>query len=142
MKDVPPKTYNQYYTNKDVLPTIYELCEIPSPKNISGRSILEKNYRSSYAISEYMGDGCPDMRLRPVNYIIRDERFLIAYKVKLSQDFENGKIAEIYDLVADKSEENKLLTSNIINVEKIKYLLKKIKNRHVELQEQYKPVNM
>jgi membrane-anchored protein YejM (alkaline phosphatase superfamily) len=140
MNDVHPYTYSHYYTNEDVLPTIYELCGISSPKNISGRSIIDKNYSHSYAISEYMGGGCPDMRLRPVNYIIRDEKFLIAYKVKISQVFGDGKIEEIYDLVADKSEENNLVLSNNFEIEKVQYLLNRIKNRHMDLQEQYKSV--
>jgi len=140
MKDIHSSTYNQYYTNKDVLPTIYELCDIRSPNNISGNSIIDKNYNSSFAISEYMGGGCPDMRLRPINFIIRDKKFLVAYKVKLSEDFGDGKIEQIYDLVADKSEENNLMLSNNFEIEEIQYLLKKIKNRHLELQGKYKSI--
>ena len=138
MKGITPNTYTHYYTNQDVLPTIYDLCDIPSPQNISGRSILDENNRHSFVISEYMGGGCPDMRLRPINYVIRDDRFLIAYHVKLSQEYKDGKIVEVYDRVVDKLEENNLITSDDFNIDVIEYLLNRIKSRHEELQEHYR----
>lgn len=141
MKDISPNTYNQYYTNEDVLPTIYDLCDIPAPQNISGLSILDVNNCHSFAISEFMGGGCPDMRLRPINYVIRDNRFLIAYNVKLTQDFGDGEIAEVYDRVIDKSEENNLMRSNNFSVDIIEYLLNRIKNRHEELRHHYNNSN-
>jgi hypothetical protein len=141
MKDISPNTYNQYYTNEDVLPTIYDLCDIPAPQNISGLSILDVNNRHSFAISEFMGGGCPDMRLRPINYVIRDNRFLIAYNVKLTQEFGDGEIAEVYDRIIDKSEKNNLMRSNNFNVDIIEYLLNRIKKRHEELRDHYNNSN-
>lgn len=130
------KKVDGYHTNKDVLPTIYDLCKIKSPSNISGRSLLEDNYSPDYAISEYMGGGCPDMKLRPIQYIIRNSSYLLAYSVKLYDEFEKGHIEEVYDLIKDRMEKNNLINSKY-DLEQVSYLLSKLKIRHLDLQNHY-----
>jgi arylsulfatase A-like enzyme len=130
------KKYDSYYTSKDVLPTIYDLCEIESPTNISGHSILDNNYVPDCAISEYMGGGCPDMKLRPIQYIIRNNSYLLVYSVKLDEVFNNGKLIEIYDLQKDSKEEKNLINSEY-DFEQVNYLLNRVKKRHIELQSHY-----
>ena len=129
-----------YYTSKDVLPTIYELCGIQKPINISGKSIWDRRNIPSYAISEYMGGGCPDMRYRDINFIIRDQFYLVAYKVKLCQSFEDGYLDEIYDLIKDINEECNLKNENTFNPVDIQYLLVLLKDRFSQIQKDYKSI--
>lgn len=130
------KKVNGFHTNKDVLPTIYDLCGIKSPSNISGRSLLDDNYSPDYTISEYMGGGCPDMKLRPIQFIIRNSSYLVVYSVKLYDKFEKGQIEEVYDLIEDRTEENNLINSKY-DLELVSYLLNKLQIRHLDLQNHY-----
>jgi arylsulfatase A-like enzyme len=128
------KIYSNYYTSKDILPTIYDICGIGKVKGIDGISLFSENYSPDVAISEYMGGGCPDMRLRDVHYIVRNKFFLLAYTVKLLEEFEKGKIVEAYNLINDPLEENNICEFSSEEHSQIKYLLSRIKVRHIELQ--------
>ncbi len=128
---------NSFHSSKDVLPTIYELCGIDIPTNINGRSLLENGYFPKYAISEYLGGGCPDMKLRPIQYMIRNSFYLLSYSVRLDQDFNEGEIKEIYNLKIDVTEEKNLVNSDYDNKD-VNALLADLRRRHLELQERYK----
>ncbi len=124
--------YSEYHTSKDVLPTIYELCGIKAPNSINGTSILQDNGNNKYAISEYIGGGCPDMRRRPIQYMIRDDRWLLVYYVKLKDKFRNGEIVELYDLKKDIDEMNNL--KGKVNEIEYSYLLEALSEHHLFLQ--------
>lgn len=124
--------YSDYHTSKDVLPTIYELCGIQAPNSINGISILQDNGNNTYAISEYIGGGCPDMRRRPIQYMIRDDRWLLVYFVKLEDEFQNGEIVELYDLKKDIDEMNNL--KGKVNETEYSYLLEALGEHHLFLQ--------
>ena len=136
-QSLSPCTLNYYYKSRDVLPTIYKICGIDAPNNISGKSIRDSDYVPDYAISEYMGGGCPDLRLRPIQYIIRDAKYLLACNLLLSEPFSKINIVEIYDLEKDRDEVFNLKNNSDFKLEKIHYLLKKIERRHCEIQNQY-----
>lgn len=124
--------YSDYHTSKDVLPTIYELCGIDVPDTINGKSILHDKGNNSYAISEYLGGGCPDMRRRPIQYMIRNKEWLLVYYVKLFDDFETGEIVELYNLKEDPQELNNL--SRAYERGKVQPLLDALKEHHKYLQ--------
>lgn len=124
--------YTDYHTSKDILPTIYDLCGIDSPKSINGKSILLDKGESKYAISEYIGGGCPDMRRRPIHYMIRDNEWLLVYFVKLDDNFETGEVVEIYNLLQDPQELHNLKKN--CDKSKVQYLLDALKYHHIELQ--------
>lgn len=121
-----------YHTSKDVLPTIYDLCGIIKPQSINGQSIICANNRNEYAISEYLGGGCPDMRRRPIHYMIRDNKWLLVYCVKLIDDFDSGEIVELYDLKKDIEELHNIKDSTQVN--DISYLLNALREHHSFLQ--------
>lgn len=123
--------YSNYYTSKDVLPTIYELCGIKAPESINGKSIL--SYKgNTYAISEYIGGGCPDMRRRPIHYMIRDKGWLLVYYVKLAEDFNSGELVELYNLKEDPDELYNIC--NGYDKMKVQHLMDALKEHHSLLQ--------
>jgi arylsulfatase A-like enzyme len=126
-----------YHTSKYVLPSIYELCDINIPESINGKAIFNKDNQNTFAISEYMGGGCPDMRLRPIHFMIRNKKYLLAYTVKLFEDFSSGNIKEIYDLQSDPLETKNLAKSNQYDKEEISFLLTQLKERHCEILNSY-----
>ena len=125
-------SFSDYHTSKDVLPTIYELCGISAPESINGNSIFNSDYTNKYAISEYLGGGCPDMRRRPIHYMIRDDNWLVVYYVTLMEDFRSGEVVELYDLRKDKDEMCNL--KGRIKEDNYSYLLEELEKHHIFLQ--------
>lgn len=125
-------SFSEYHTSKDVLPTIYELCGIVAPRTINGISIFIPSEMNKYAISEYLGGGCPDMRRRPIHYMIRDDNWLVVYYVRLMESFKNGEVVELYDLRKDKDEMHNL--KNRIDRNNYSYLLDELEKHHIFLQ--------
>lgn len=130
------KIVDSYHTSKDVLPTIYELCGISAPDTINGQSILSKDNQLDYAISEYMGGGCPDMRERPIQFMIRNRKFLVCYNVKMMDDFDKGELIEVYDLNSDPLELNNLSKKKDILIQ-IRPLMDILKRRKQEIAVSY-----
>lgn len=60
---------------------------------------------------------------------IRDENYMISIKNKINMSFSNENICEIYDLKDDPLELKNLISSEIINLSKVKYLLDKLNER-------------
>ena len=125
-----------FHTSKDVLPTIYDLCGLKAPNEINGKSLLNPNNAPDYAISEYMGGGCPDMIERPIQFMIRNAHYLVCYNVKMNDPFEEGKLVEVYDLEQDPDE-----LTNISNrpeiMSEIKGLLELLEIRKNEISKSY-----
>lgn len=126
------ESFSEYHTSKDVLPTIYGLCGITVPRTINGKSIFISDETNKYAISEYLGGGCPDMRRRPIHYTIRDDNWLVVYYVKLMESFKSGEVVELYDLRKDKDEMHNL--KGRIDRNNYSYLLEKLEKHHIFLQ--------
>lgn len=122
------KVVESYHSSKDILPTIYELCGIEKPLNLKGTSCLHEDSISQYAISEYMGPGCPDMRLRPIIFIIRDSDYLLSYNVHVNENFEDGQITYIYNLREDHTEEKNLVAYSYDKIH-IQMMLSHLKKR-------------
>lgn len=123
---------NTYQNSKDILPTVCDLVGIDKPKEFVGHSMLDpKRPIKDYVITEYMGPGCPDMTSRRMWLSVRDVNYIIAYKVGIYEDFENGELAEVYDLRKDP---DGLYNINYkIDRTKIEYLLLPLKNRYEEI---------
>ena len=127
---------NSYHTSKDVLPTIYDLCGIDKPGEINGKSILNKDNQNEFAISEYMGGGCPDMINRPIHFMIRDRKYLVCYIVKMIDDFEKGELVEVYDLEKDPDEVKNIVGDRSL-IDRISYLLDILKVRKEKIFQSY-----
>lgn len=93
---------SKYSNSKDVFPTLFDIVGIEKPESFIGHSMVREDYPdNNYVMTEYMGPGCPDVLSRPIWFSIRDNHYILAYKVGIYQDFEDGKIAELYDLEKD-----------------------------------------
>lgn len=122
------KTYQQ---SKDVLPTLMDIMGLPIPSDFKGQSMLRETKPREYVVSEYMGPGCPDMMNRRIWFSVRDKNYIVAYKVSIKEDFEDGELAEVYDLINDPNAYYNICDS--INISEISYLLNSIEERWKEI---------
>ena len=125
------RVVSTYQYSKDVLPTFLDVLGIPQSDLFKGRSMLRETEARPYVIGEYMGPGCPDMLLRRIWFSARDKRFLIAYKVGLYEKFEDGELAEAYDLIKDPDALYNI--NDKIDKSEIRYLIDGLKERWEEI---------
>ena len=126
-----PIEVNTYQYSKDVFPTFADILEIPQSKFFKGASMLKEKDIRKVIITEYMGPGCPDLSSRRIWFSGRDNHFIVAYKVGIYEDFQNGELAEVYNL-----EKDPLGYYNIndkVDITKIRYLLEAIEKRYNEI---------
>lgn len=125
---------NTYQNSKDILPTVCDMIGIPKSSLFKGYSMLDKSRPiSDYVITEYMGPGCPDMTSRRMWLSIRDNKYIVAYKVGVYEQFEDGELAEVYDLNKDPNGFYNI--SHQIDKEEIQYLLIPLRRRYEEIKE-------
>jgi hypothetical protein len=120
-----------YQYSKDVLPTLMDVLGLEPCKEFKGRSMLRETEPRPYVISEYMGPGCPDMLKRKIWFSVRDEKYLIAYKVGVYEDFDDGELAEVYDLTKDPDGFYNI--NDQIDSQRIDYLLRPLRERQLEI---------
>lgn len=131
-----PVEVNSYQYSKDVFPTFAEVLGIPQSPYFKGRSMLSEKEVRSVVVTEYMGPGCPDIHSRRIWFSARDARYIVAYKVGVFENFEDGELAEVYDLNKDKMAYYNINDS--IAKESIQYLLDSIKDRFEEIKQDTK----
>jgi arylsulfatase A-like enzyme len=121
-----------YQNSKDILPTVCDLVGIEKPEEFAGYSMLDPERPvKDYVMTEYMGPGCPDMTARRMWLSVRDEKYIVAYKVGIYEPFEDGELAEVFDLRKDP---DGLYNINYkTNREDIAYLLNPLKERYEEI---------
>lgn len=128
-KGIEIKGYNN---SKDIYPTVCDLIGIPQSPFFKGHSMIDLTREEiPYVMTEYMGPGCPDIYSRPIWLSIRDKKYIVAYKVGIYEEFEDGKIAECYDLETDPDGYFNIST-NIDRI-KIDYLLIHLRDRFEEI---------
>ena len=125
------KEITSYQYSKDVLPTFMDVLGLEPCKEFKGRSMLREKGAREYVIGEYMGPGCPDMTKRQIWFSVRDEKYIIGYKVGVYEDFDKGDLAEVYDLIKDPNGYYNI--NDKIDQTKIEYLLDPLKKRHQEI---------
>lgn len=128
---VKGKEITTYQYSKDILPTFMDVLGLESCKEFKGRSMLRETEPRKYVIGEYMGPGCPDMMKRKIWFSARDENYLVGYKVGVFEPFEDGELAEVYDLTKDPKAFYNI--NDTIDVNKINYLLEALKKRQEEI---------
>ena len=100
--------------------------------NFKGHSLLDENHEwPKYVQTEYTGPGCPEVRGRRLWFSCRDEKYMVAYRVAVYENFEDGELVEVHDLTKDKECYYNLNDS--IERNKIKYLLDVIERRFEEV---------
>lgn len=126
------RNVESYYNSKDVFPTLFDIVGIKKPESYNGHSMLDANYiPPNYVITEYTGPGCPDLLSRQIWFSIRDNNYVIGYKVGIYQDFEEGQLCEVYDLCRDPHACYNV--NEKIDRNKIQYLLNPLKQRLKEV---------
>ena len=126
-----PVEINTYQYSKDVFPTFADVLGIPQSEFFRGRSMLKEIEPRPYIVTEYMGPGCPDISSRRIWFSGRDQNYIVAYKVGIYEDFNDGDLAEVYDLGKDPNGYYNI--NDKIDKAKIQYLLDAIKVRYEEI---------
>lgn len=122
--------YKKMCTSKDVIPTIADVSSVKLKGDIKGVSLLDKSNRSDWIMIEFMGPGCPDIRLKPVWLQARSLEYAVSYIGRLKDPFDEKNIKEIYNLIDDPLEEVNIYK---LRNEKINTLIKYINSRFQEL---------
>ncbi len=123
---------NHFCNSKDVLPTFMDMLGLPLHSDFRGHSLLDKNHKwPDYVLTEYTGPGCPEVRGRRLWFSCRDKKYMVAYRVAVYENFEDGELVEVHDLIKDKDCYYNL--NNSIDKSKIKYLLDIIEKRFEEV---------
>ena len=123
---------DRYCNSKDILPTVCNLVGIPQSPLFKGHSMLDRSVEEpSYVTTEYMGPGCPDMTSRRMWMSIRDDKYVVAYKVGIYENFDDGELAECYDLSKDPYANYNI--ANMVNCTEIDYLLIHLRDRFEEI---------
>ena len=120
-----------YQYSKDVLPTFMDILGLELHKEFKGQSMIRDTEPRKFVIGEYMGPGCPDMLKRQIWFSARDEKYVVAYKVGVYEPFENGELAEVYDLSTDPNQYYNI--NDRIELSMIEYLLEPLRIRHAEV---------
>ena len=129
---IKPLEINHYCNSRDVLPTYLDVLGLEQDPNFKGHSLLDKAYEwPKYVQTEYTGPGCPEVRGRRLWFSCRDEKYMVAYRVAVYENFEDGELVEVHDLTKDKECYYNLNDS--IDRNKIKYLLDVIERRFEEV---------
>lgn len=127
------KEITSYHNAIDMFPTLYDILGFGYLEGVKGCSMLNPDIKDKdYVMTEYMGPGCPDLLSRRIWFSIRDDHYLVAYKVGVYENFEEGELYEVYDLSQDP-----LAYYNIndkIDKRAISYLLSPIEKRFKEVQ--------
>lgn len=123
-----PVEINNYHNTMDVFPTLFDVLGIEKPGTFIGETMLtKKGGLPSYIITEYMGPGCPDLLSKRIWFSIRDSHYLLAYKVAISENFEDGEVIQVFDLKKDPNCYMNIVRK--IQKNDIYYLLNEIKPR-------------
>jgi len=134
-KDIHPRKIQGYLQTKDIPATLLSLANITIPSYFKGKSLLTYE-GSDYALLEYMGGGCPDIKRRPINLGVRTDNYFVAINAYINLSFEEQSITEIYDLKKDPYEHHNLISKKNIRTN-IKRELDLLENRYNETRKQY-----
>jgi hypothetical protein len=129
------KIYNGFAMSAEVFPTLLDFIGLKYDKRFYGKSIYNSVDCHEYVITEYMGPGVPDMISRDFWISIRNNHYVIAYKIGLNQDFKASTPCIIYDLSEDKYELTNC-AGRIKYNDEIKHLLRILEKRYIEICEE------
>ena len=134
------KRIKEFHQTMDIPATILSQAGIAIPEHFVGKDIFKNEQVNNYVTVEYMGGGCPDIWRRPVRYGIRNQHYNLVYYAKLTQDFSEGRLEQLFDLSADPLEQKNLVYSKKVrNNSEVAELLDILARRHAEIRETMKP---
>lgn len=127
---IQPNCIDKMCMGKDVIPTIADILGFSIGGGFKGHSLLDRNYCDDSVMIEFMGSGCPDIRLKPVWLSARSLEYAVSYIGYLKDEFNPNNITEIYDLNTDPLE---LKNINYYRNDRIEKLIERIRNRFIEI---------
>ena len=133
-KNVLHNDDERFYTTKDIVKTILEYSNINNPV-FTGKNILDLSHKNEYAITEYLGAGCPDISRRPLFFVIRDVNYCIGMKQYVTEEFSVDNIFCVYDRKNDVSENVNI--KNSVDIIQLDFLINKLQLRFNEIQGDY-----
>ena len=119
------------YMSDDIMPTVMTAAEI-SHDMLKGKDMLSDDLGRQYVLTEYMGPGVPDMVTKRIWMSIRNNNYVIAYKLRIDEKFKKEEPFLIYDLENDKEE---LLNKKEIKNNEIVYLQNIVQNRFEQIKD-------
>lgn len=134
--DIKGRMISGFCATKDIPATLVSLAGQKVPKYFKGKSLLSYN-GEDYALLEYMGGGCPDIKRRPINLGVRTDNYSVVLNLYIDKEFCDRELVEVYDLKRDKYEHNNLKNKKNINL-MIEKELNILENRFMELKSEYK----
>ena len=134
-KDISPKMINAYCSTMDIPTTLLDLAGLNIPTKFKGKSLLKYNGQD-YALLEYMGGGCPDIKRRPVILGVRTDDYDVIMEVYLKKSFVDNEIKEVYDIKSDPLEHENLISHKGIE-KKMKKEIRILEKRFNELVKEY-----
>lgn len=91
-----------FQSSRDVFPTLFDICGILKSPYMTGKSMIDpESITRKYVLTEYMGPGCPDMLSRRIWFSVRGKEYLVAYKVGVFENFDDGELCQVNDLIKD-----------------------------------------
>lgn len=130
-KGIVPRKIQGFLQTKDIPATLLSLADISIPSYFKGKSLLDYD-GSDYALLEYMGGGCPDIKRRPINLGVRTDDYFVSVDADINLRFEEQIITAIYDLKKDPYEHHNLIYKKNIKSKIIKEL-ELLRNRYNEI---------
>ena len=137
-KNIKSRKIKGYCSTKDIPVTLLSIAGIKKYKQYKGNNLLTYD-GDNYALLEYMGGGCPDIKRRPINLGVKTDNYSVTIYAYINKDFADIEIKEVYDLKMDPYEHK-----NLSNKADIKILIKDeldiLSRRFNEIKKQYKGV--
>lgn len=126
------KEITHYCNSKDVLPTFLDALGLELSPDFKGHSLLDENrIWPDYVQTEYTGPGCPEVRGRRLWFSARNKDYMLAYRVAVYENFDDGELVEVHDLKKDPNCYYNI--SEKVDKEKIVPLLDVIRSRFQEI---------
>lgn len=112
--------------SKDILQTLVDIIGVSRDPSFRGYSLANGYQGQDYIITEYPGGGCPDVKSKELWLSIRDDKYMVAYKIRINDDFDSVRPFAVYDLRKDPNAFYNV--RNIIKSSDIDYLISALKD--------------
>lgn len=133
--DYKSRRLSGYFTHRDLIPTLLDICKIDLCNIGRGKSMLDSSYCPEIALSERTSSGAPALLHKNAIYTVRNKKYLIEYECSVFKDFSEGTLEYVYDLENDPDELKNI--ADIIELKEINDLLDYASKRHLQLRQNY-----
>lgn len=136
-KNMPKKFCGEataIYMSDDVFPTLCEIIGLKKPNRSVDYVITPEGLGRPYALTEYMGPGCPDMINRAVWMSARSNEWVLAYQLPINMTADLSNPSAIYRIGPGYDESVNLVKNIVIDeIEELRIMKKAIGQRHAAI---------